>query len=833
MRAKKFVSLLLCLAMLLSLLVPSAMAAATTNVDVTVDRTTVAAGETFTVTISNKAMSAYYFTGGIVFDKEKLECVSIVSDDPAEPDYFCLEKTAGGKNPYFNATVSSVSQANSNGKVGIVSEISIKTEEPPVAVKAKVIAVVTFRAKANASGTTTISSYESTDCSTDNSLDVNIEAGGAGSVIKEITIEAAKVPVTGVTLNVNTLTLDIGDTATLVATVQPDGASDKTVTFKSSKESVATVDANGKVTAVAEGTATITVTTKDGNFTDTCVVTVACSHDYTKEDMNAQGALKTEGDCQNQAVYYKSCTKCGKVSTTETFFGEKNPNKHVDAEATWTKTADKHSKTWKCCDAVDMAEESHEWGNDSVCDECGYGCTQHVGGTASCVQKATCDHCGQPYGDFAPHSFTVETKSQQTLKTAGTCKVRAVYYKTCSVDGCGVIATDDAYTFEGELDPNNHVGQTEIVNAKPADHKTQTKGYTGDTRCLDCGEIIANGQEIIPEAHKESLIWTTDGTNHWKVCSVDGCDVVIDGTTKAHYSNKAENKATCNAPAKCDACGVSYGQKLNHVPATTWSKDASGHWHECQNGCGEQLDFAQHTACHGETAAIEDHSVVCSCGWMIFKQLEHECKFDQRVVDDTYLAAAATCVSPAKYYMSCRCTIAGTETFDDPAGTLDPNNHNWATEWSGADNPDNHWHACLNGCGEKNDVTVHDYKMKFDSTKHWEECVCGRKINEGNHIDTDKNDKCDTCGRDMLKPGPSHFGHWDYNGDGRCDYCGAKTGCTHTDANKDGKCDYCSSNMKDIESAKTLDAGILMYAGMAVLAATGSAAMIGKKRKEQ
>ena len=63
----------------------------------------------------------------------------------------------------------------------------------------------------------------------------------------------------------------------MTATVSPDNATNSKVTYKSSDESVATVDANGLVTAKAEGTATITVTTEDGSKTDTATVTVAAA----------------------------------------------------------------------------------------------------------------------------------------------------------------------------------------------------------------------------------------------------------------------------------------------------------------------------------------------------------------------------------------------------------------------------------------------------------------------------------------------------------------------------------------------------------------------------
>ena len=81
------------------------------------------------------------------------------------------------------------------------------------------------------------------------------------------------VAVTGVTIQ-ETLPLGVDSTFTLVATIAPEDATNKSVTWVSSADAVATVDAKGVVTGVAEGTANITVTTVDGELTDVCVVTV-------------------------------------------------------------------------------------------------------------------------------------------------------------------------------------------------------------------------------------------------------------------------------------------------------------------------------------------------------------------------------------------------------------------------------------------------------------------------------------------------------------------------------------------------------------------------------
>ena len=79
---------------------------------------------------------------------------------------------------------------------------------------------------------------------------------------------------TGVTLNKTELSLPVGSSEQLTATVAPAEADNKSVTWTSSNPAVATVDASGNVTAVGTGTATITVTTADGGKTATCTVTV-------------------------------------------------------------------------------------------------------------------------------------------------------------------------------------------------------------------------------------------------------------------------------------------------------------------------------------------------------------------------------------------------------------------------------------------------------------------------------------------------------------------------------------------------------------------------------
>jgi len=91
---------------------------------------------------------------------------------------------------------------------------------------------------------------------------------GSKTATCAVTVTNTNVPVTGVTLNKTVTSINVGGSETLVATVAPSNATNKTVTWSSSNTAIATVN-NGTVTGIAAGTATVTVTTQDGNKTAT------------------------------------------------------------------------------------------------------------------------------------------------------------------------------------------------------------------------------------------------------------------------------------------------------------------------------------------------------------------------------------------------------------------------------------------------------------------------------------------------------------------------------------------------------------------------------------
>ena len=87
----------------------------------------------------------------------------------------------------------------------------------------------------------------------------------------------------------------------------------------------------------------------------------------------------------------KVCNICGEEYT--------NPDNHTGSPE-WVKTATTHKQEYSCCHSVTVAETNHNWENGK-CSKCGYVC-QHVGGTATCTEKAVCEICGEEYGETKP-----------------------------------------------------------------------------------------------------------------------------------------------------------------------------------------------------------------------------------------------------------------------------------------------------------------------------------------------------------------------------------------------------------------------------------------------
>ena len=126
---------------------------------------------------------------------------------------------------------------------------------------------------------------------------ITVEVGGIKGTCT-VVVKEPVISVTGVTLDRDEITMKIGEVVTLIATVTPDDAANKNVTWSSTKSTVASVS-NGKVTAKSEGEAIIKVTTKDGGYIASCKVIVE------KEEQPEQ----PEGKLDTSKIYYGVITQ--------------------------------------------------------------------------------------------------------------------------------------------------------------------------------------------------------------------------------------------------------------------------------------------------------------------------------------------------------------------------------------------------------------------------------------------------------------------------------------------------------------------------------------------
>lgn len=112
------------------------------------------------------------------------------------------------------------------------------------------------------------------------------------------------IPVIGITLSEGTITLKVGDTETLTATIDPSDATDQTVTWSSSDNDVAVVS-NGTVSAKAAGTAVITATANDGGLQASCTVTVDAATTHTHSFSNNWS--------MDNDSHWHVCSECGEI----------------------------------------------------------------------------------------------------------------------------------------------------------------------------------------------------------------------------------------------------------------------------------------------------------------------------------------------------------------------------------------------------------------------------------------------------------------------------------------------------------------------------------------
>ena len=209
------------------------------------------------------------------------------------------------------------------------------------------------------------------------------------------TVTPEIIPVSQITLNKTETSISVGNSETLTATVAPENAANKALTWASSDEDVATVAPDGTVTAVKAGAATITATAADGSGKSAvCKVTVTGdttppAHEHSYGDWSKDGTNHwhecTDADCPEQSESIKdkaahiydddadtTCNVCGYVRTV-------TPPAHEHSYGDWSKDGTNH---WhECTDAAcpnqsesikDKAAHIYTDDADTTCNICGY-----------------------------------------------------------------------------------------------------------------------------------------------------------------------------------------------------------------------------------------------------------------------------------------------------------------------------------------------------------------------------------------------------------------------------------------------------------------------------
>ena len=509
------------------------------------------------------------------------------------------------------------------------------------------IKLMTFQCKVNDDAAYKSYEFDLTDPWAD---DETYTTKNAVVVPATFSVVAKPIAVTGVTIQ-QTLSVNIGQSATPTYVVNPAEATNKTVTFSSNNTAVATVnETTGEVTGVKKGTAVITVTTVDGNYTDTCTVTVSCAHTATTPVAAQTSDCKTPGwDA------YKTCNACGQILSAQ------------GAEL----------------QAIPYLPLSQN----------------HVGGTATCLKKAVCTVCQKEYGNLAdhkwgqvwdykdanghahkctetgcnahdsvqPHTPNIPAATEQEAKVCTTCQyviepqkqhVHSTTRVPAEPASCTQSGNKEYYTCTCGKYFEDATANVEITNKdsviipekghdyseriKDAAHlKTQASNCQEyDTYWYDCSRCAANAKDELTMGdkwytstdagdHIMDRNWTQENDKHFHKCTVNGCTHT---DTKTACSG---GTATCQSKATCSTCNNPYGNVAEHDWSDDWTyREEDGHAKTCDfPGCTAQSPVEPHTP--SEWQITDDvHSRYCTaCQYNICVREPHKDTNDDGICD--------------------------------------------------------------------------------------------------------------------------------------------------------------------------------------------------------
>ena len=475
------------------------------------------------------------------------------------------------------------------------------------------------------------------------------------------------VPVSQITLNKAETSISVGNSETLTATVAPENAANKALTWASSDEDVATVAPDGTVTAVKAGAATITATAADGSGKSAvCKVTVTGgttppAHEHRYGDWSKDGTNHwhecTDADCPERPESIKdkeahvydddadtTCNICGYVRTV-------TPPAHEHSYGDWSKDGTNH---WhECTDAAcpnqsesikDKAAHIYDDDADTTCNICGYVRTVtpeivpvsqitlnkaetsiSVGNSETLTATVAPENAANKALTWASSDEDVATVAPDGTVTA--VKAGAATITATAADGSGKSAVCKVTVTGGTTPPahehrygdwskdgTNHwhectdaacPEQSESIKDKAA----HVYDDDADTTCNVCGYV----RTVTPPAHEHRYgDWSKDGTNHWHECTDAACP-----NQSESIKDKAAHVYDDDADTTCNVCGYvrTVTPPAHEHRYGDWSKDGTNHWHECTDAaCPNQSESIKDKAAH---IYDDDADTTCNiCGYV-------------------------------------------------------------------------------------------------------------------------------------------------------------------------------------------------------------------------
>ena len=387
---------------------------------------------------------------------------------------------------------------------------------------------------------------------------------------------------------------------------------------------------------------------------------------------------------------------------------------------------------------------------------------------------------------------------------------------------------------------------------------------TTKTHCYKCGTITTF--KIL--AYIPTPIASTNDTRcHWARAECTNCDEIREFVPEGEsaYHCGGTETPTCTTGKTCEKCGGEYGILGHDWGAWQPKGDNKTHTRTCRRDGCDAIDTAD---CGGDGNATCVTAGTCTgCGQQYYGEHTFPSRWDWRLDTDVgrdaeyhwvrclhceegkahmsthsfsqgnmYLKSAATCISPPVYYTNCgTCYYKGTDTYVYQWGQLDPKNHDGGTEIKNAKaatctekgyTGDTH----CKGCGEK----LYDGTDIPALGHDWDSATCTApktcKVCNATEGDAAGHKLTHVAAKNPTTFVAGNIEYW------YCTVCGKyfRDAAATQEITKEATVTHKESapiqGNKTVESSKTGDAGVMLYAGMAVLSLTGCAWL---RRKEK